>query len=141
MRYHAPNDRDVLTDPTLEQLEHILRTSPHAYWQQGGNGEAILDARPGEPSLWLKQPLPERFLVTYSKPPADWLVPYDGGSCLPLVKDERGGDPFWIPIACLIGVDEAVEIVSCFLRHREPSSCVSWRYWHELPLPESYPSL
>ncbi|WP_169975561.1 hypothetical protein [Tautonia rosea] len=139
MRFCAPDDRVVLTNPTPEQLERLIRTSPHGYWQQGGNGEAILDDDSREASLWIKQPEPDRFFVTYSKPPADWLVPYDGGSCASLVEDERGGDPFWIPRACLIDADQTVEVVSWFLSHREPSPRVSWCYWHELPLLDSYP--
>lgn len=107
--------RQPPTATATAQLERVLRTSPHAYWPQGGNGEVILDAGPGQASLWIKQPEPERFFVTFSKPPVGWLVPYDGGSCASLVRDERGGDPFWISRACLVSVDQAVEIVSCFL--------------------------
>jgi len=129
-----------VNDPTINELELILRARPHSYWQQGGNGEAALNAGPGGPSLWIKQPEPERFFLTFAKPPADWLVPYNGGSCESLIEDERGGDPFWIPRACLVGVDDAVEIVSCFLARSEPSARVQWRYWHDLPLPESYPN-
>ena len=139
MRYYAPEDGVVLDEPTTEQLEGILRSSPHEYWQQGGNGQAVLDAGRGEAELWIKQPEPARFFFTYAGPKADWLVPYDGGSCESLVQDECGGDPFWIPHACLVDVEQAVEIVSCFLRRREPSPIVSWCYWHELPLSDSYP--
>lgn len=139
MRYFAPDERVVLEGPTPEQLEQLLRCSPHEYWQQGGNGEAMLDAGPGEAQLWIKQPEPAKFFVTYSAPGANWLVPYEGGSCESLVLDERGGDPFWIPRACLVGVDQAVEIVACFLRRKEPSPVVSWSYWHDLPLSDSYP--
>jgi len=105
MRYEAPEDQVFIESPTADQLAHIIRDSPHEYWQRGGNGEACLDAGPGLPSLWIKQPVPERFFVTYAKPPENWLVPYDGGSCEELIEDERGGDPFWIPRACLISVD------------------------------------
>jgi hypothetical protein len=137
MRYFAPDDRTDLRDPTREQLERVVRTSPHSYWQQGGNSEAILAAGPGEPNLWIKQPLPERFFITYSKPSHNWLVPYDGGPCESLVEDERGGDPFLIPKACLIDTDQAVEVISYFLSRREPSPSVPWCYWHELPIPEA----
>ncbi len=139
MRYFAPDERTVLNEPTQQELEQVLRRSPHDYWQQGGNGEAEIDAGPGEAKLWIKQPEPARFFVTYSAPGANWLVPYAGGSCESLVRDERGGDPFWIPRACLVSVDEAVAIVSAFLLRREPSPVVSWCYWHELPLSDSYP--
>ena len=139
MRFFAPDDRVVLLNPTSQELERVIRTSPHSYWQQGGNGEAILGGDSGEAALWVKQPEPGWFFVTYSKPPADWLVPYDGRPCESLIEDERGGDPFWMPRACLIDVDQTVDVVSWFLSHQEPSPRVSWRYWHELPLPESYP--
>jgi len=66
-------------------------------------------------------------------------TPYGGESCESLVRVERGGDPFWIPRACLVGVDQAVEIVSYFLLQRERSPAVSWCYWHELQLSDSYP--
>lgn len=139
MRYYAPNDTDIVDNPTAEHLKKVLRTSTHAYWQQGGNGEAILDADPSGPSIWIKQPEPGRFFLTFSKPPENWLVPYDGTSCDDLVEDERGGDPFWIPRACLVEVDAAVEIVSHFLASHSASPNISWRYWHELPLGDSYP--
>ena len=80
-----------------------------------------------------------QFFVTFAVRKADWLVPYDGGSCESLIQDERGGDPFWIPRACLVSVDQTVEIVSHFLFRREPSPAVSWCYWHDLPLSDSYP--
>jgi len=66
-------------------------------------------------------------------------VPYGGDWVESLVRDARRGDPVWIPRACLVGVDQAVEIVSYFLLRREPSPAVSWCYWHELPLSDSYP--
>jgi hypothetical protein len=132
VRYQAPNESDVLTDPTPEQLESILRTHPHTYWQQGGNGEAIVDSGPGGPSLWIKQPEPERFFITFANPPDNWLVPYDGDPCKSFIEDERGGDPFSIPRPCLVAVDEAVGIVTFFLTHRKPSPNVVWRYWEEL---------
>jgi hypothetical protein len=136
MRYYAPDDRSVVTDPTPEQLEQELRSRPHSYWQLGGNGEAILDPGPGEPKLWIKQPEPGRFFLTYSHPEANWLVPYRGGSCEDLVRDERGGDPLLIPRACLVDADSAVELVRFLLASRQPAPAVVWRYWHELPLPD-----
>lgn len=135
MLYRAPDDRTELTDPPPELLEQLLRTSPHSYWQQGGNGEAILDAGPGKPNLWIKQPGPGRFFITYADPPNDWLVPFNGESCEDLVAEERGGDPFLIPEACLIDTDQAVEVVRSFLTTLRPSKLVVWRYWHELPPP------
>lgn len=134
MRYYAPDERTVLNDPDPELLAQVLRTSSHSYWQQGGNGEAILDAGPGKPGLWIKQPERGRFFITYAEPSATWLVPFNGGSCEDLVSDERGGDPFLIPRACLIDTDQAIEVVRCFLTNLQPCAVIIWRYWHELPL-------
>lgn len=139
MKYHAPDDRTEIEDPTPDQMEVILRNSPHLYWQQGGNGEASLEVGPGLPSLWIKQPEPLLFFVTFFKPRTDWLVPYNGESCDALIRDERGGDPFWIPRACVIGMDQAVDVVRHFIRHHEPSPAVRWCCWGQLPLPDSYP--
>jgi hypothetical protein len=139
MRYHAPDDRTVLTNPGPGQLEEILRTSPFSYWQLGGNGEASLDAGPHEASLWIKQPERGRFFLTFAKPPKDCLVPYDGQPCEPLVEDERGGDSFWIPRAYLVDTDQAVDAVLWFLKCQEPTATFNWLYWHELPLADSYP--
>lgn len=135
MQYSAPDDRTVLRDPAAEQLERELRDRPYACWQGGGNGEAILDAGAGGPSLWIKQPEPGRFFLTYAHPPANWLVPYTGGPCEDLVHDERGGDPFLIPRACLVDTDQAVAAVRYFLEAHQPTPVMDWRYWHELPLP------
>jgi hypothetical protein len=135
MHYTAPDERIKIPNPTFEQLEHLLRDSPYSYWQQGGNGEAMLNAGVGKPSLWIKQPEPGRFFITYANPPANWLVPYNGEPCTELVPDERGGDPFLIPRACLIDTEHAVDIVRCFLKHCQPSPLVRWCYWHELELP------
>jgi|GEM_PF-6952525 len=139
MKYHAPDEMLEMNEPTSPELEQILRSSPHDYWRRGGNGEAVIDAGRGEAQLWIKQPEPGWFFLTYSAPGADWLVPYGGGDCESLVQDERGGNPFWIPRACLIGTDQAVEIVSHFLSRREPSPNVSWCEWNELPLSDTYP--
>ncbi len=134
MRYDAPDDRTVITDPTPEQLERELRDRPYTYWRQGGNAEAIVATGPGGPLLGIKQPEPGWFFLTFFHPPANWLVPYGGGSCEDLVRDERGGDPFLIPRACLVGTDDAVEAVRFFVATRHPSPTLAWQYWDELPL-------
>jgi hypothetical protein len=97
----------------------------HQYWQQGGNGEAAIGVakRPGDgrkvshavierdgtkveyvagqPRLCIKQPEPERFFFTWDGDEG-WVVPYDGSGCEAFVMDERGGNPFKIPRACLV---------------------------------------
>lgn len=129
----------MLEEPTARQLEQVIRESPFSYWQQGGNGEAILETQPGSVSLWIKQPEPGRFFFTYARAFHDWLSPFDGQSCEQLIQDERGGDPFWIPRACTVSVDQAIEIVAWFIERAEPSPKISWCFWGELPLPDSYP--
>jgi hypothetical protein len=137
--YRAPDDIEVVTNPTETQLIQTLREQPHSYWLQGGNGEASLEADGGDPALWIKQPEPGRFFLTFSSGRDAWLVPFDGGTCDMLVEDERGGDPFWIPRACLIDVEDAVEAVIWFLTHTSPSPKLVWRFWHQLPLSDDYP--
>lgn len=134
MQYNAPDDRTVLIDPTPDQLERELRDRPHAFWQLGGNGEAELIAGVGGPSLWIKQPEPGQFFVTYSQPLTNWLVPYNGGSCEEVVRDERGGDLFLIPRSCLLDTEHAVAVVRYFPAFQQPAPQIAWRYWHELPL-------
>lgn len=136
---YAPPDGFCIYEPTARQLARIIRDHPHEYWQQGGNGEATLGYGPGWPALWIKKPEPALFFITYSHPSLDWVVPYDGGSCEALVENERGGDPFWIPRACLISVDHAVEVAQFFLSDQLPWPGIPWSFWHEVPLTNSYP--
>jgi hypothetical protein len=124
-----------LDNPTAAQIETILRENPYEYWQRGGGGEAILRDGAGR-ILSITQPDTGSFFFILLN---DWLVPYDGGSCEPLLESEFGGNPFWIPRACLVGLDEAVGITSHFIARSEPWPGVSWRLWHELPLPAGYP--
>jgi len=46
VRYYAPDEKVVLNEPTPQVLEQVLCGSSPDYWQQGGNGEAVLDAGP-----------------------------------------------------------------------------------------------
>ena len=55
----------------------------------------------GQPSLWIKQPERGWYFVTWSAAPVEELVPYDGSSIEPFVVEERGGEPFRVPRACL----------------------------------------
>jgi len=87
----------------------------HDNWQQGGNGEAVLDAGPSDAKLWIKQPEPARFFLTYSTPGANWLVPYGGESCESLVRDERGlarDDVARLCDGCVWGLNAAAGMVS-----------------------------
>jgi hypothetical protein len=158
MVYQAPDERTLLFDPTPEQVADIVLNSPHEYWQQGGNGEAaievvrspgedrptrsrvvrsdgtVVEAIAGEPSLWIKQPAPHLFFFTWDCG-TGWFVPFDGTGCDAFVMDERGGDPFRIPRACLVDAGSAVAIASDFLATRGRSSVVNWAAWCDLPLP------
>src|SRR6476646_7743992 len=103
MVYEAP-DGKLLFEPTPEQLTAIIKQSGHAYWQQGGNGEAAIRVgkRPGDnrmtshrvtypdgtkaeylagqPQLWIKQPEPGRFFFTWNNHEG-LVVPYNGSGC------------------------------------------------------------
>ena len=156
--YQSP-DGALLFDPTPQQMALILTTSEHRYWLQGGNGEAAINVirEPHEevpshrslitpdgirvdfvndqPSLWIKSPEPNRFFITWCRLPEGEFVPYDGSSIEPFVVEERGGDPFRVPRACLVQPSIASEIVREFLISRQRSSAVRWELWYELELP------
>jgi hypothetical protein len=159
--YQAPDDRTLLVEPTPEHLASIFRESGDDYWQSGGNGEASIDVirSPGEdvpsrvgmiqpdgtsvefvwgkPSLWIKRPEAGRFFFTWDCAEG-WWVPYDGGECNSFVMDERGGDPFKIPRACLVDLPSAIEIASHFLIDQRRSPVVQWAQWSDLPLPDGW---
>ena len=134
MRYESPDLNECLDNPTDAQLEAVLRESPYEYWQRGGSGEATL--REGQAMLSISQP--ERGWYFLGLLP-DFRVPCDGGTCGAFVKSEFGGNPFWIPRACLVGVDDAVAIATYFAAHRAPWPGLEWRVWDDLPLPADYP--
>jgi hypothetical protein len=157
--YHAPEENDLLFDPTPQQMADIPTTTDHSYWLRGGNGEAAInvireqgenvgargslitrdgvrvDYVAGQPSLWIKQPEPGWFFITWCHLPEGEFVPYDGSSIEPFVVEERGGDQFRVPRACLVKPSTAAEIVRDFLLSRERSPAVSWESWYELELP------
>lgn len=161
MVYEAP-DGALLFEPTPDQMADIVRCTDHDYWRQGGDGEAALRVgrRPGDrrkaycavitpqgvgaefsaeqPELWIKQPEPGRFFFTWNGEAEGWVVPYDGSDCEAFIMDERGGDPFKIPRACLVDRRRAVEVVQEFLRSRGRSEAVQWLPWSELPLPRGW---
>ena len=135
VQYESPDLSDVWQNPTAAQLEAVLRESPYEYWQGGGSGEAILR---GQAGLILSITQPERgwfFLLLLD----EWLVPYDGSPCDALIESEFGGNPFWIPRACLVDVDAAVGIATHFAAQFDPWPGVKWRNWAQLPLPADYP--
>lgn len=160
MVYQAP-DGNLLFEPTPEQMASIILHRDHLYWQQGGNGEGAIrvarqpgDGRKvshaiinpdgmrveyveGQPELWIKQPEPASFFFTWDCRDG-WVVPYDGTGCEAFVMDERGGDPFKIPRACLVDAHQALEVVREFLQSRGRSDVVRWLPWSELPLPADW---
>jgi len=155
--YRDP-EGSLLFDPSPGQMADILLTTGQDYWLRGGNCEATLDVirEPGEsvsshrsmttadgvtveyaagqPSLWIKQPELGWYFITWS-PPGEELVPYDGSSIEPFVVEERGGEPFRVPRACLVLPQTAAEIVREYLVSRRRSDVVHWRPWFEVELP------
>jgi hypothetical protein len=121
---------------TPEAMAAILREKAFAYWHAGGNGEATLDTGAGGPLLSIKHPVAGRFFILRVD---DWTVPFNGGPCDAFIEDEHGGNRFLIPTSCLIGPEDAVNVLTYFLSHRELWPGVPWRSWSELPLPADYP--
>ncbi len=156
--YHDPEGM-LLFDPSPGQLADILHTTGQDYWLRGGNGEATLavarepgesvashrsmttadgvkvDYAAGQPSLWIKQPEVGWYFITWSQPGGGELVPYDGSSIEPFVLEERGGDPFRVPRACLVTPQTAAEVVKEYLLSRRRSDIVRWIAWFEVELP------
>lgn len=135
MRYESPDLRQCLEHATSSQLEAILRDSPDDYWRRGGSGEATLSDDTG-PLLSITQPERSLFFILRLN---GWIVPFDGSPCDAMVESEFGGNPFWIPRACLVGVDTGVEILSHFATHCSLWPGVCWRAWNQIPLPENFP--
>jgi hypothetical protein len=154
--YEAP-DGSCIFNPTFQQLCDVIMQSSSEYWQSGGNAEAFIRFAQGSaasrqtrlahenhglrieftdnaPELWIKRPEDGAFLFTWVGDNGRWIVPYDGTSCDVFVADERGGDPFKIPRACLVNVQQALEIVREFLRSSGRADSINWLSWYELPL-------
>ena len=47
--------------------------------------------------------------------------------------DERGGDPFKVPRACLVSRESAAEIVKFYATTGGEADTVQWMSWYDLP--------
>ncbi len=132
LEYEAP-DGSLIKNPSAETLRGIVETAQPEYWQQGGNGEAVLRVVDGGDMLLVKQP-PEtgEFLCTFLSE-TDILIPYSGGSFDAFAWEERGGDPFKVPMVCLVARETAAQIVEYFVRHQAAFPELTWIAWDELP--------
>jgi hypothetical protein len=132
LRYEAP-DGSLIDDPPVATLRNIVETSAADYWQQGGNGEAVLTVVGSRSMLLIKQPPgTDGYLLTYMDA-SDYLVPYSGESFDRFVWEERGGDPFKVPEACLVSRATATAIVTHFAETFSPSPDLEWIPWDDLP--------
>lgn len=135
LRYEAP-DGSISDDPSPASLRAVVEDSPPEYWQRGGNGEAVISVHGSREMLCIKQPptTPD-YLLTFMDA-SSYLVPYTGGSLDDFVWEERGGDPFKVPRACLVARSVAADVVVHFAESRCVLPTVNWISWDELP--ESY---
>lgn len=132
LEYEAP-DGSVIKNPSIATLRRIIETAEPEYWQQGGNGEAGIRVVGERNSLLIKQPPEtEQFLFTLLGP-SGVHIPYSGGSLDDYTWEERGGDPFKVPVACLVARDTAVRIVEYFAVQHAAFPGVSWISWDDLP--------
>ncbi len=76
-------------------------------------------------------PVPGRFFLELFL--EDRLVPYDGTACTEFVISEMGGDPFRIPLACLVTPEAAASALSEFIKTRQKPSCLSWMPMGNVP--------
>ena len=128
--YESPDGELRLIEPTERQITDIVLLSPASYWQQGGNGQALLSVA-DRPGLTIMQPEVGRFFLELFF--EDRLVPYDGGSCEEFLVTEMGGDPFRVPLACTVTPSIAASVLAEFVRTRRQPGGVCWVPMGDVP--------
>jgi len=121
--YESPDGLLRIVEPTERQITAIVLLSPASYWQQGGNGQALLSVA-DRPSLTIMQPAVGRFFLELFL--EDRLVPYDGGSCEEFLVTELGGDLFRVPLACTVTPGTAASVLAEFVRTRRQPGGIRW---------------
>ena len=159
LRYIAPDLRQSL-DPDEPLLRTEIHDKPWSEWDKSHNAEAVLEVLLGpndtstpkytqvtrngktyrisskHPSLLLKQPDPGSFYVTWMDD--DEYVPYNGDDPCDYTLSHCGGNPFYIPLACVTDTETTFRIASTFLRDLSRDGCVNWVKWHDLDLPDEW---
>jgi hypothetical protein len=143
--YEPPHGPSIFNPPPDLLTDLILRADL-SYWQGGANGEAqivpavfeegrlIAVAGGGHPSLYIKAPAARQFFLAW-RCKIGWYSPFNGESAAGYIEDECGGNPFFVPRACLVRPEIAAEIVSHFLGAAERADVVTWLAWDDLPEP------
>lgn len=130
LTYESPDGLLRIVEPTERQVTDAVLLSSTSYWQQGGNGQALLCIA-GHPCLSILQPGDGRFFLELLL--QDRLVPYDGGSCKEFLVTEMGGDPFRVPLACTVTPAVAASALADFVRTRRKPGDIRWVPMGEVP--------
>lgn len=130
LTYESPDGSVRIVEPTERRVTDVVLLSPTSYWQQGGNGQALLCIA-GRPCLSILQPGAGRFFLELLQ--QDRLVPYNGGGCTELLITEMGGDPFRVPLACKVTPSVAASALAEFVRTRRQPSGICWVPMGEVP--------
>jgi Immunity protein Imm1 len=84
-------------------------------------------------SLYIKVPVAGQFFLAWFRKGDGSYSPYNGEPDSGYIEDECGGNPFFIPRACLVPSRVAAEVVRYFLETRERSPVATWWDWGNLP--------
>jgi hypothetical protein len=132
VEFQPPADLAPTQQLTADEAAQQILDSDFEYWQQGGNGEGVLSFVGGNTSLLIKQTLRDGFLLTMQTND-DQRTPCSGAGFDEFTWDERGGDPFKVPLSCLVSTATAAEIVRFYASCGGESDAVSWISWFDLP--------
>jgi hypothetical protein len=132
VEFQPPSERAPIQQLTADEAAQLILDSDFEVWQQGGNGEGVFSFVGGCNSLLIKQTLQDGFLLTLLTSD-DQRSPCSGAGFEEFVWDERGGEPFKVPRACLVSPTTAAEIVRFYASRGGESEDVAWISWYDLP--------
>jgi hypothetical protein len=132
VEFQSPDDLAPRRQLTPDEAAELILESNYEFWRQGGNGEGTITYPGNNTSLCIKESLRDGFLLTLLTDD-DQLMPYSGDGLDDFVWDERGGDPFKVPRACLVSRATAAEIVRYYATCGGQSDIVQWISWYNLP--------
>ena len=130
LHFESPDGSTQISSPTAQQMADIILHSDAGYWQRGGNGQAVISIG-SMPVMSFTCPVEDAFFIeTYLD---DRCVIYDRSGRQEHVVSELGGDPFRIPLACLVTPHVAAQVASQFVQTQQLPTCVHWVPMGDVP--------
>lgn len=122
---------DVNAYASTLDLSELFQEPALSNWSHFGNGELGLRDADSGLSLALLYLGNNRFF-------ADWhndgrMVVYDGSDTTEFVATDMGGDPFRIPVACLISGEAALAALGYAVENKGRDPRLTWRRMDEVP--------